>query len=425
MNNTTVFIRPFLAFSQAVTDICLYWFSFALVIVLWLSDDVTSVFDFETATFFTGTMLTVFYFNSLYSFQNWLLWNEFKAILKSSVLILLVIVLYLYSQKFNISRFILTVGIFIFVPLCLITRYAFRRIFFALGLLSTNIIILGAGRTGKLFAEKITEHKFTACKVVGFLDDDESKQGKLIAGFPVLGRLDDLERMYKEKQIDEAAIAISTASRDLLTHILSMTEFHVRQLHYIPDMYMLTTFSSSIRDVEGLPLISASQGLMNPLNRAIKNIMDYSGAIIALIIFSPVMLWAALSLKRDKGGSVLMVQERIGRNLKPFRIYKFRTACKDSTKTERFLRRTKLYELPQLFNVLKGEMSLTGPEPSCLPKHTYAVKPGMTGLWQVSGLRASQADIRREMNLYYIRNWSVWLDTEILLKTLYAVLRGR
>lgn len=456
------FIKTLLAFSQAVIDTGIYWFSFLILIKLWFLGKHFSVFNFETGAFFTGTMLAVFYFNSLYEFRNWIIWDELKAILKSAALILLVIVLYLYSQKFDVSRFILAAGIIIFVPLCLIARYAFRRIFFALGLLSTNIIILGAGRTGEIFAEKILEHPFALCKITGFLDDDEQKQGKLIAGFPVLGRLDEFGRIYSEYQIDEAVVAISTASRNLLTHILDMVEFHVKQVHYIPDMYMLTTFSASIRDIDGMPVISASQGLLNPLNRFIKSVIDYAGALVALILFSPVMIWAAWRIKREDGGPALFIQDRVGWKVKHFKVYKFRTMYTDAdkrteelfkdpeiladykkgiklkhdprlTKIGKLLRKTSIDELPQIFNVLRGEMSLVGPRPlmqsdvdfaygDYVAKKIYTVKPGMTGFWQVSGRSDVDTDIRREMNLYYIRNWSLWLDIVILIRTAYAVI---
>ena len=462
VKNNSGFIRTILALSQAVIDTALYWLSFYVIITLWLSGKYPGVFNFEVRAFFTGTMLAVFYFNSLYGFKNWIVWDELKAILKSATLIILMIVLYLYSQKFDMSRFTLTAGILIFVPLCLIARYVFRRIFFALGILTTNVIILGAGRTGEIFAETISEHPFTTCKIIGFLDDDQSKQGKLISGFPVLGRLDEFERIYSEYQIDEAAVAISTASRSLLTHILDMVEFHVKQVHYIPDMYMLTTFSASIRDVDGMPVISASQGLLNPLNRFIKSIIDYTGAIIALIIFSPVMLWAAWRIKREDGGPALFIQDRVGWNVKHFKVYKFRTMYTDAdkrteelfkdpeiladyqkgiklkhdprlTKIGAILRRTSIDELPQIFNVLKGEMSLVGPRPliqrdvdfaygDYIARKIYTVKPGMTGFWQVSGRSDVDTDIRREMNLYYIRNWSLWFDIVILIRTAYAVI---
>ena len=461
MNKTDI-IRNILAFSQIVIDTFIYWLSFSLVIALWFTGKARTQFTFEIQAFFTGTMLAVFWFNSLYDFKNWIFWDELKALLKSSVLIVLVMVLYLYSQKFDLSRFVILAGILIFVPLNLLARYAFRRLFFALGLLTTNIIILGAGRTGEIFAEKIKQHPFTACKVIGFLDDDESKQGQTVAGFPVLGRLEDFMRIYETTRIDEAAVAISTASRSLLTHILDIVEFHVRQVHYIPDMYMLTTFSASIRDVDGMPVISASQGLFNPVNRAVKSIMDYTGAVLALIIFSPIMLWAAFRIKREDKGPALFIQDRVGWKAKHFKVCKFRTMYVDAdrrteelfrdpqiladyhqgiklkndprlTKIGKLLRKTSIDELPQIFNVLRGEMSLVGPRPLIqsdvdyiygeeIARKIYMVKPGMTGFWQVSGRSDIDTELRKEMNLYYIRNWSLWLDIVILLRTVYAVL---
>ncbi|MBQ4430163.1 MAG: hypothetical protein II877_01570, partial [Synergistaceae bacterium] len=237
MNNRKNFIRALLALFQAVIDAAVYRMSFSLVVLLWFAGKTPREFDFDVIAFFTWTMIAVFYFSSLYSFRTWILWDEIKAILKSSALILPVTVLYLYSQNFDLSRFVIASGTIIFVPLCIITRWLFRRILFALGILNTNIIIIGAGKTGEIFAEKIVSHPFTACKVVGFLDDDPHKQDKTIAGFPVLGRLEDFIDVYMTHDIDEAAVAISTATRSLLTHILDIVEFHVRQIHYIPDMY--------------------------------------------------------------------------------------------------------------------------------------------------------------------------------------------
>ncbi|MBQ7578524.1 MAG: sugar transferase [Synergistaceae bacterium] len=430
MNKYSGIIRTLLAFTQAAIDAFLYWLSFLLVVSIWFTQNNPAGFSFEVKAFFIGTVLAVFYFNSLYDFKNWIIWDELETILKSAVLVLLVIALYLYSQKFDISRFIIVVSIIIFVPLCLLARYLFRRILFAAGILSTNIIILGAGRAGEIFAKTIISHPFTACKVIGFLDDDKNKQGKIIAGFKVLGRLEDFETIYNQYRIDEAAVAISTASRKLLTHILDIVEFQVRQVHYIPDMYMLTTFSASIKDVDGMPVISASQGLLNPFNRVIKNLIDYIGALTAIIIFSPVMIITALIIKFRRKDSIFCTQKRVGWKTKHFRIYKFRAAR--NTKTGKFLLRFNIDELPQLFNVLRGEMSLVGPHPliqkdvdliygDYIAQKIYAVKPGLTGLWQVSRSNSKDKYIRREMNLYYIRNWSVWLDIVILIKTIYII----
>jgi len=300
---------------------------------------------------------------------------------------------------------------------------------------------------------------------LGFLDDDESKQDNFIAGVPVLGKLQDFEQIQSQINADEAIIAIPTASRKTLADILNIVEENVSRVLYIPDMYMLTTYSAEIRSIDGLPVISASQGLLNPVNRFIKNIFDYVGGFAALIIFSPLMIYSAYKIKREDGGNILFKHKRVGRNLKLFYLYKFRTMIPNAEKVlqemmkdenlrkefqqafkfkndpritqfGKFLRRTSLDELPQIFNVLRGEMSLTGPRPIVqkeiklyygykTARQIFHVKPGMTGFWQVSGRNdVKNYDERITYDLYYIHNWSIWLDIIILLRTVRAVLRG-
>ncbi len=413
----------------------------------------------------SGILVICFAFNSLYNFKNRTFWDEVKAVLQSAVLILLVSVLYLFADKIKLPVFLFLVNLFLFVPLCLAVRYFLRRIFFKAGLLSTSIIIIGAGDAGKLFADKVHNNKFMACNVLGFIDDDESKHGLEISGVKVLGGLNDLENIQANLHADEAIIAIPTALRTDIARILSRAEDLFKQVHYIPDMYMLTTLSASIRNINGMPVISASQGLLNPVNRCLKSIMDYFGGVVALILFSPLMIFSAIKIKLADGCNILFKHKRIGENLKPFYLYKFRTMVPDAeeklkemlkndelrkefesafkfkndpriTPIGKFLRRTSLDELPQLFNVLRGEMSLVGPRPivekevelyygQTTARQIFHVKPGLTGFWQVSG-RNDVKDYRSriEFDLYYIHNWSVWLDIIIILRTIKAVLSG-
>ena len=416
-------IRGCLVVLQFLGDALLYWGSLAFVLSFW--GRAAAGFTTETRFFFVGILLLVFCFNALYAFRNWLFWDEMRAVLRSSSVTLLVIILYLFLLKYSLSRFAVFFSMVLFIPFCLLLRYTFRRAFFACGLLDTTVLIIGAGKTGELYARKVAEHPFTACRVAGFLDDDDSKQETQVAGLPVLGRIEDFERIQAEHHVDEAVIAIATAPRKLLAHILNRVELRVRCVHYIPDMYMLTTFSASIRDVDGLPLISASQGLLNPFNRFLKGCMDYMGAVVALIFFSPLLLYVARRIKKDDGGTVLFGHSQVGWNLSSFKMYKFRTMVPDAearlqemlkdeelrkefevafkfkndpriTRIGHFLRKSSLDELPQLFNVLKGEMSLVGPRPivnrevelyygSETAQQIFRVKPGLTGFWQVSG----------------------------------------
>lgn len=456
-------IRGCLVVLQFLGDALLYWGSLAFVLSFW--GRAAAGFTTETRFFFVGILLLVFCFNALYAFRNWLFWDEMRAVLRSSSVTLLVIILYLFLLKYSLSRFAVFFSMVLFIPFCLLLRYTFRRAFFACGLLDTTVLIIGAGKTGELYARKVAEHPFTACRVAGFLDDDDSKQETQVAGLPVLGRIEDFERIQAEHHVDEAVIAIATAPRKLLAHILNRVELRVRCVHYIPDMYMLTTFSASIRDVDGLPLISASQGLLNPFNRFLKGCMDYVGALIALLLLSPLFIYASWRIKKEEGGAVFFQHSCVGKNLTPFKMFKFSTMVPDAeqrleemlkddklrkefevafkfkndpriTNVGRLLRKTSINELPQLFNVLKGEMSLVGPRPvvkreieiyygPTLSQQVFRVKPGMTGYWQISGRSDIDYQQRIEMDLYYIHNWSLWLDIVILFRTIQVILSGR
>lgn len=417
--------------------------------------------EFEVRVFLTGASVSCLTFYRLYGFTNWTLWEETSSVLKAWLLTLLIDVLFLFTIKFRLSVMRVFIAVSLFVPMTLAARYILRVKLFRSGLLVKSVIILGAGEAGKLFAGKISSSPFAIRRVSCFLDDDESKQGGEISGVKVLGKLSDFVRVQSEVKADEAVIAIPTASRQELAGILNTVEQHIGSVLYVPDMYMLTVSSASMSELDGMPVISSSQGLLNPVNIAVKTVIDYIGAVIALAVFSPFMIWAAYRIKKEDGGPVFFVQDRVGWKGKHFMTYKFRSMhinadeitkklfsdpeifaaykkgikLKDDprqTKIGAYIRKTSIDELPQLFNVLKGEMSLVGPRPLMqsdvdivygeeFTKKVYAAKPGLTGIWQVSGRSDLDADFRREINCYYVHNWSVWLDIAILMKTPLAV----
>lgn len=422
-------------------------------------------FEFEVRVFLTGASLSCLTFYRLYGFTNWTLWEETSSVLKAWLLTLFIDVLFLFTVKFRLSAFRVFSAVSLFVPLTLTARYYFRVKLFGLGLLVKNVIILGAGEAGKLFAEKISSSPFAIRRAVCFLDDDGSKQGCEISGVKVSGRLSDFVRVQSEVKADEAVIAIPTATRQELAGILNIVEQHIGTVLYVPDMYMLTVSSASIGNLDGMPVISSSQGLLNPVNRFVKSLIDYIGGFIALILASPFMIYAIWQIKHCDGGSILFKHGRVGQNLKPFKLLKFRTMVENAeeilkemlkddnlrrefeeafkfkddkriTPIGKFLRQTSLDELPQILNVLKGEMSLVGPRPIVqkevelyygyrTAKQIFSVKPGMTGYWQVSGRNdVKNYQQRIDFDLYYIHNWSVWLDIVIMIRTIREVLKG-
>ncbi|MDR1376674.1 MAG: hypothetical protein LBJ22_04110, partial [Synergistaceae bacterium] len=276
---------------QAVLDAAIYWACLNFAASFW---DITTLdLWMERSLFFCGVFLICFFFNGLYQFKSWMFWDEMREVLKSSVTALLLIVVYLFALKLPLSRLLVFASAALFVPSCLLGRYLYRRAAVAGGFLRTPVLIIGAGKVGELYAKKVAEHLFMGCKVIGFLDDDPSKGGTRVAGVPVLGKLEDFAEVQRDTGAEEAVVAISTASRELLARILDVVGMRVKRVSYIPDMYMLTTFSASIRDVDGVPVVSASQGSTNLWNDVFKNIMNFGGALAALILFSPVFLYVA------------------------------------------------------------------------------------------------------------------------------------
>jgi len=317
---------------------------------------------------------------------------------------------------------------------------------------------------GEIVSKKIKNHPFTMYSIIGFLDDDENKQNNVINGSQVLGTVKSIDEIINKTMVDEVIIAIPTASRETLSKIISYLEGKVRRIKFIPDTYQLITFSTQIQDLDGVMAISTSQGLMNPANRFLKRIMDIIGGVLGLVILGPLTLYVWLRVKLEDNGPTFFKQKRIGKNGEDIYILKYRSMVENAeellfkmmeedpkikeeyltnkklkndpriTKVGEFLRKTSLDEFPQFINVLKGEMSIVGPRPYLhreIPdmKESYnsiiKVKPGITGMWQVSGRSDTEFEERLKLDEYYVRNWSLWLDIVIILKTIKAVFAKR
>ncbi|MDR0647998.1 MAG: hypothetical protein LBF92_01500, partial [Synergistaceae bacterium] len=277
--------------SQIAVDLLVYWVCLELALRLWVSSQAS--FLLELRLFFCGVIFVCFYFHGLYQLRSWMFWDEMREVLSATGASMLIIVLFLFAMKLQLSRLAIGVSFMLFLPSCLVARYLFRRLLFGLGIQKTRVLVIGAGKTGELYAQKVKQHPFMGCEIQGFLDDDASRIGSFVAGIPILGVVADFPRVQSELNVSEAVVAIPSATRDLFVRVLETVEMRVRSVSYIPDMYMLTTFSATIREVDGVPLISAPQGLLNPWNRIMKGVMDYVGAVLALIVFSPVFLYAA------------------------------------------------------------------------------------------------------------------------------------
>ncbi len=315
-----------------------------------------------------------------------------------------------------------------------------------------RMLVIGAGTEGREVGGRLLEDPSRRYQLVGFLDDFESRVSIGERRFPVLGTSALLSEVIAEHEIDKVVVAIPSLSHDDLLSILAEVEASYADVWLLPDLFQLMVSPVVEGGVRGLPLIAVNEVRLRGLSRFTKRSLDLVAASIVLLLASAPMLLIALIIKLDSKGPAFYVQTRVGRDGRPFPIVKFRTMVSDAdeygqtwtvandprqTRVGRILRRYWIDELPQLLNVIRGDMSLVGPRPE-QPDYVatfrgefsrYMVRhrerAGVTGWAQVNGMRgdSSIAD-RTRYDLYYVENWSLLFDLRILLRTLLIVMRG-
>ncbi len=324
----------------------------------------------------------------------------------------------------------------------------------------TRILFIGAGTLGREVLKTIKSYHASNYQVVGYLDDAPDLQGQIVHGVPILGTLDDLLRVVETREISEVWSTLPPRAYDKLHALIAHLERFPIRIKVVPDYFSLALVQANVEMLGGFPLIGLRDPVIRGLPRMIKRAFDMIVSLILVILAAPFMLAAAIAIRLDSPGPLLFRQTRVGENGKPFEMLKFRTMIANAdtmmlekmketgedeyvhkraddprvTKVGRFLRRFSLDELPQLFNVLKGDMSLVGPRPE-LPwlvdryrpwqRKRFAVPQGITGWWQINGRSEKPMHLNTDEDLYYIYNYSLWLDIKILIKTPIAVLQGK
>jgi Undecaprenyl-phosphate glucose phosphotransferase len=328
------------------------------------------------------------------------------------------------------------------------TRVAFRVWLESLrrrGLNLKSILLIGAGELGERVVETIEHHRELGFRVTGVLSRDLLLPGTTVRGAPVIGTTDELERVLREQTVDQVILALPSEDMPLMKSLMERLALHTVDVKIVPDLFQYVTLYGGLEEFGGLPIVSLQGGPLEGWNLVAKRAFDVLFSAVALLLVSPVMLVVALAVKLASRGPMLYRQERMGMDGAVFQIFKFRTMRADAeqagarmatagderrTAVGGFLRRTSLDELPQLFNVLRGDMSLVGPRPERpvfieefkrqIPKYhlRHKVKAGITGWAQINGLRGQTSIQKRiEYDLYYIENWSLLLDLKILVRT--------
>ncbi len=314
-----------------------------------------------------------------------------------------------------------------------------------------RVLVIGAGDLGRQVVERLEVHKEFGFLVVGFLDDDPGRQQRKIQGVPVLGTTEELENVVAGHGVDQVMIALPLAAHYRTVQLIRRAGQLLVDIKVVPDVLQYYTMRAGIEDLDGLPLINLTQIPLQGWNQIVKRAFDIAGSAILLLATSwlfPIIAWL---IKREDGGPVFFSQVRTGLDGRSFDLFKFRsmrvdaegdgeaqwTRTRDSrvTRVGEALRRTNLDELPQLYNVLRGDMSLVGPRPeqpkfverfrSRYPAYNvrHRVRAGLTGWAQINGLRGDTSIRQRIVHdLYYIENWSLGLDMRILWRTLRIAL---
>ncbi len=371
-----------------------------------------------------------------------------------SLLISVAIVSLIYKENFNYQRRMLAYTWGLSILLLTVGRVVLgtvQKSLQARGIGADRVLIVGTGETGRMILQKIIQQPELGYRVVGFIDVNGNARS--VMGMPVLGRVADIPYVIEDQAVDEVIIALPEASHQEIIQLISMCEQENVGVKVFPDVFQIMASEVSIGDLGGLPLLTVRDIAMRGWRLTAKRAIDIVGASIGLVLFSPLMVLTALFIKLESPGPVFYVQERMGLDARPFKMLKFRSMRADAerdgpgwtrpgdprvTRVGRIIRKYSIDELPQFINVLMGDMSLVGPRPErpvyveqfrqLIPRYMdrHREKAGVTGWAQVNGLRGDTSIVERtKYDLWYIENWSLWLDIKIIIRTLFRIFRDR
>lgn len=459
--------RTYLLFFRQFFDYLMILMSFLLAVYL-TKNPLEVIFSFSSNEVLLLLLLLIAWFVSANATK---LYEEFRSrnftyeliIVLRSILgqFVVSIVLIFLIKEIPYSRLFVFYYIFNLFLLLFLEKYFFRRILIWLRRKGRNlrtILIIGAGKVGKRFYETVKDSPHFGYKVIGFLDDFEIPMSNGL----YLGPINNLENVILNKDIDNVIVTLPNYATERIQEVINLCELNGKEVRIIPDYFRFSSSKFSLSMFGPFPVVAVKNEKIDQLVwRLIKRLFDLSFSIIVMIfILSWLFPLVGLFIKLDSKGPIIFKQERWGRGNRKFLLYKFRSMCSNSSDTDlngkyqqaqpddprltrfgKILRKTNLDEFLQFINVLKGEMSVVGPRPHPTPLNIESrerisnylmrnfVKPGVTGWAQVNGLRGETSDIKQmekrvEYDLWYINNWSILLDIQIILMTIWYMIKG-
>lgn len=403
------------------------------------------------AIFITLIQLVCFYIYDLYEPEEIRsAWDILSAVVKATTLGFIIIVAFTFFYRFfAFPRTVFILSWFLVVFLVTNWRMFVMRVL-KIKWPAQRILIVGSNDTAKEILRELRERQEWGYEVIGLVERE--KEGKVIGGAPVLGEIQDISRIVDKYKIDRMIITIPVRHRELLEDLAKSRETYVK-VEAVPELYEIFLGKVDYSLISDIPLVELTKRPVPEWIHLIKRLLDIIMSLILILITLPLMLLSVILIKLTSPGPVLYTQERVGQNEKMFTICKFRTMIEGAedesgpvlatendariTKVGKFLRRYRLDELPQLFNILEGSMSFVGPRPERpffiekykkeIPAYEerFKVKPGVTGLAQVSGTYATTPETKLKYDLIYVYHQSIFLDIKVLAQTLKVVLTGK
>lgn len=452
----------------------------AIVAAIWTglvvrNDIVPALFELSYARYDAGSsymyvvipfaFIFFMHFGRLYT-RRLLFWQQVEQIFKVSIyaMLIILVLMYITHTAGDVSRIFLgTVWLAGFVYLA-VSQHIAKKILTATGLWQIPVVLVGAGKTAELLLNAFENDTGLGYKIAGLVEDDPG--AALRKRYPVIGTFAGAEEAVKRAGVKDVLIAAPGLDRDELLNMVYRLQPYVDNITFVPDLFGVPVGHMELDTLfnEKAVLLRIRNNLANVYNRFLKRSFDLLLSIAGMIIFVPAIAVISLCVYIDSPGPIIFAHKRIGKGGKSFPCYKFRSMAPNAaealakylaenpaareewerdfklkddprvTRVGNFLRKTSLDELPQLFNVIKGEMSLVGPRPIVtgeIEKYGkyiydyYLVRPGITGMWQVNGRSDTTYDERVQLDSWYVRNWSLWQDVMLLVKTVGVVLKGK
>ena len=419
----------------------------------------------EYAYLFFPVWLAILIYEGAYT-KKFSFWEEVRMLWKVTLFSTLALLAIFFLGKIGdiISRTLIVIIGLLSLMVFPLLRTTVKRWLFKSGLLRNNAIIIGVNDTGRRALESLHKERNLGYRIIGFFDARENNSAGTFQGIKVHGRMDQLERYLEKCDIQDIIIALPELEKEQLAKLVNKLQHKSANILFFPGYSGMAVMGTELRHFfqEQVFAFEIKNNLAQPLNYYTKRTVDYFlGILFFLLMIIPMMI-IALLIKLSSPGPAILRQERIGKNRRKFICYKFRTMYHDAgerlekilaedavakhewenhwklkndprvTRLGNFLRQTSLDEIPQIMNILKGDMSLVGPRPY-IPREwewlknysetIHSVPPGITGLWQVSGRSDSSYLQRLELDSWYVRNWNLWLDVIIIIKTIFVVLK--